>query len=184
MTGSYYHCQPVKRQWNKLFFGAEMKRTLTADAWCDHAGSPGFTFQQDGPKPTRRASRRTACKRTLLGPLSRISDPKLSRFEPNGLSRLGRHAGKVPQTQQKHETMSWKSLGRPSGKYCQEHTNMAVANFTKHLTACVAINGPGVTSSVCIKSPFPSLYPHLSIKNILATHILEKTTSEMLKTSN
>jgi len=40
-----------------------------------------------------RASCRTGCKRT--DSLRRMSDPKLSRFEPVRLSRLGRHTGKV-----------------------------------------------------------------------------------------
>ena len=44
-----------------------------------------------------------------------------------------------------------------------------------------------VTSSICSKSPFLSRCPHPSTKKIAlcrATHIAEKTSSEMLKTSN
>jgi len=40
------------------------------------------------------ASCRSGCKRTLWGSLRRMSGPKLFRFEPAGLSSLGRHAGK------------------------------------------------------------------------------------------
>jgi len=41
------------------------------------------------PQLTWRASRRTGCKWTVLGSLKRVIGPKLSRFEPTGLSRLG-----------------------------------------------------------------------------------------------
>jgi len=64
-------------------------------------------------------------------------DPKLSRFKSAELSRLGHHAGKVPEPKTTDELKValqtiWKELPR-------EHINKAVVNFTKHLTASMVV---------------------------------------------
>ena len=80
---------------------------------------------------------RTGSLRILSGPQA----VKLSRFEHTGLSHLGHHAGKDHTLQLKPKTTDelkvalqtiWEELPL-------EHGNKAVANFTKCLTAYVAV---------------------------------------------
>ena len=104
------------------------------------------------------------CKRTVLVRWKEPMAPKLSRFEPTGLSYLGRHAGKVPYTQPKPKTIDylkvalqtvWKALP-------QEHINKAWQ--TSQSTWLPVLLPIVVTSIICSKGIFPSLYPHFSTK--------------------
>jgi len=55
------------------------------------------------------------------------------------------------------------------------------------LTACMTAVPMVVSLIICNNGLFPSLFPHLSTQkpaHFRATHIHEKTTSEMLKTSS
>jgi len=77
--------------------------------------------------------------------LRRISDHKLFRFEDTGLSRLGAVLKKYHKLQPKPKTIDelkvalqtiWEELP-------QEHNNKTVANFTKCLTAYLAVAASG-----------------------------------------
>ena len=111
-----------------------------------------ISFSNDTPlQHTRHASRRTGCQQTVPSLRKHEWPPKLSRFEfwtcwaiisgpPCML------AGKVHTTntgRSLRQFMSWKSTCRPSCEELpsQEHVNKVVANFTEHLTACVAASG-------------------------------------------
>ena len=68
--------------------------------------------------------------------------PKLSRFEPTGLSHLGAMLAKCHKLQPKPiKTIDELQVALQTTweKLPQEHINInAAANFTKRLTACVA----------------------------------------------
>jgi len=89
---------------------------------------------------------------------------KISRFEPTGLSCLGRHVEKVPQT--------------PAEAQVTDELKVALQTNWDHF-------------EYLQKGPFSNLYPQLSTKKVenwlffRVAHILpEKTMSEMLTTSN
>jgi len=60
-----------------------------------YAGSRCFIFQQDSAPVHIACLTQDWLKANYPGFIERISNPKLSRFEPTGLLHLGRHAEKV-----------------------------------------------------------------------------------------
>jgi len=103
---------------------------LTKNVW--------FQPRQLRPFLSVRSSRRT--KRTVPASLRRMSDPKLSRFEYAGPSRLGALCWKstVISSRSLRRLMSRKSPWRPSGKSCHKNASTRrwqTSHFTKRLTA-------------------------------------------------
>ena len=103
-------------------------------------------------------SRRNGCKRTVPGSLRKMSDSyKLFRFEPAGLDyhAQGAMLEKYDKLHLKPKTTNQLKVALQTiwEQLPQEHINKAVANFTKYLTACVAIWLPMlVTRSICSNS--------------------------------
>ena len=144
------------------------KWTITAYDWSDHHWQCSHACQQDGAPNytvTRRASRRTGCTRTVLGSLKRISDPQTLHVWTYWIIASSGPCWKstIDSSRNPRQLMSWKSLCKPCGKICHKHTSRWRwwTSPSAWLPAWLLMV---VTSIICSKGPFPSLYLHLSVK--------------------
>ena len=124
---------------------------------CKHLLPAGFIFQQEPGAWNQRillVSHKIVSVSIALTSLRRTNGPKLSRFEPDGLSRVGSYAGEIPQSATKAKTIrelkvALELIWRDSPL---EPINKAIKSITKRLRKYVGTGGGQLENGQKMKS--------------------------------